>query len=69
MRWAGHVACKALFETARRMRSLGASRRKWVDNIKTDVGEVLCDGVEQITGSGDSPVVTLVNSLKHLQIP
>jgi hypothetical protein len=48
MRWAGHVArmgekrnaYRLLVGKPKRKRALGRPRRKWVDNIRTDLGEV-----------------------------
>jgi hypothetical protein len=48
MRWAGHVTRKVEKRNAYRLlvgkpegrRSLGRPRRRWVDNIRMDLGEV-----------------------------
>jgi hypothetical protein len=48
MRWAGHVArmgeksnsYRLLVEKPEKKRPLGRPRRKWVDNIRMDLGEV-----------------------------
>jgi hypothetical protein len=48
MRWAGHVArmdekrnaYRLLVGKSERKRPLGSPRRRWVDNIKMDLGEV-----------------------------
>jgi hypothetical protein len=48
MRWAGHVARKGEKRNAYRLlvgkpkekRQLGRQRRRWVDNIRMDLGEV-----------------------------
>jgi len=48
MRWAGHVACigeergvyRVFLGKPEGRRPLGRSRRRWVDNIRTDFQEV-----------------------------
>jgi hypothetical protein len=48
MRWAGHVArmgvkrnaCRLLMGKPEGKRPLGRPRRRWVDNIRMDLGEV-----------------------------
>jgi hypothetical protein len=54
MRWAGHVARIGATRNAYRIlvgkpeekRPLERSRRRWVDNIKMDLGEIRWDGVD-----------------------
>ena len=56
MRWAGHVARMGEEREAYRVlvgkpegkRSLGRPRRRWVDNIRTDLQEVGCGYVDWI---------------------
>jgi hypothetical protein len=59
MRWAGHVeriermgekrnAYRFLVGKPEGKRSLGRSRRKWVDNIKIDLREIGWDGMDSI---------------------
>jgi hypothetical protein len=56
MRWTGHVARMAetrnayriLVEKPERKRPLGRIRRRWVDNIKMDLGEIGWDGRDWI---------------------
>jgi hypothetical protein len=56
MRWAGHVARMCENRNAYRIllgmpegkRPLGRPRRRWVDNIKMDLREIGCDGVDWI---------------------
>jgi hypothetical protein len=56
MRWAGHVARTGEKSNAYRLltvkpegkRPLGRPRRKWVDNIRMDLGEVGWDDVDWI---------------------
>jgi len=56
IRWAGHVArigerksvYRVLVEEPERKRPLGRHRRRWEDNIKMDLKEILWKGVEWI---------------------
>jgi len=56
MRLAGHVACmgegremyRVLVGTSEGKRPLGRPRRRWEDNIKMDLQEVRCGGMEWI---------------------
>jgi hypothetical protein len=61
MRWAGHVArtweerngCRILVEKPEGKRPLGRPRRRWVDNIKIDLGDIGWDGVDWIDVAQD----------------
>ena len=56
MRWAGHVARigegryvdRVLVGKPEGKRSIGRPRRRWEDNIKMDLQEVLCGGMDWI---------------------
>jgi hypothetical protein len=56
MRWAGHVArmrkgrgvYRVLMGTPEEKRPLGRRRRRWEDNIKMDLQEVGCEGIDWI---------------------
>jgi hypothetical protein len=56
MRWAGHVARIGKKRNAYRIlvgnpegkRPLGRPRRRWMDNIKMDLRETGCDGMDWI---------------------
>jgi len=56
MRWAGHVACmgerrgvyRVLVGKPEGKRPLGRLRRRWEDNIKMDLQEVGCGGMDWI---------------------
>ena len=56
MRWAGHVArmgkrrgvCRFLVGKPEEKRPLGRPRRRWENNIKMDLQEVGCEGVDWI---------------------
>jgi hypothetical protein len=41
-------ACRILVEKSERKRSLGRSRRRWVDNIEMELREIGWDGVDWI---------------------
>jgi hypothetical protein len=78
MRWAGHVALMGEKRNAYRLlvgkpkgkRPLGRPRRRWVDNIKMDLGEVGCGDVGWIGLTQDrNRWRALVNSVLNLWIP
>ena len=56
MRWAGHVArmgerrgvYRILVEKPQEKNPLGRTRRRWEDNIKMDLPEVGCEGMDWI---------------------
>jgi len=56
MRWSGHVVCmvaergvyRVLVGKPEGRRPLGRPRRRWVDNIRTDLQEVGCWSVDWI---------------------
>jgi hypothetical protein len=61
MRWVKHVACigemrnecKILVGKHEGKRSLGNPRRRWEDNIRMDLREIGCEGVDWINLSQD----------------
>ena len=61
MRWAGHVACmgkrrgvyRVLVGKPEGKRQLGRSVRRWEDNIKMDLQEVGCGGMDCIALAQD----------------
>jgi hypothetical protein len=75
MRWAGHVARTGEKRNAYRLlvrkregkRPLGRSRRRWVDNVKMDLGwgDVDWIGLAQVKNTWRD----LVNSILNLRIP
>jgi hypothetical protein len=76
MRWAGHVACmgeergayRILVERPEGRRSLGRPRRRWEDNIKTDLREVGLGGMNWIELAQDRDRWrALVNALMNLR--
>jgi hypothetical protein len=78
MRWAGHVARMGEKRTAYRIlvvnpegkRSLGRQRRRWVDNIKMDLRERGCDGMDWIDLVQDrGQCRALVNAVMNLPVP
>jgi hypothetical protein len=77
-RWEGHVARMGKKRSAYRLlvgkpmgrRPLGRSRRRWVDNIRIDLGEVGCGDVDWIGLAQDSNRWrALVNSVLNLRVP
>jgi hypothetical protein len=78
MRWAGHVArmgekrnaYRLLVGTPEGKRPLGRPRRRWVDNIRMDLGEVVCGDVDWIgLAKGRNRWRALVNSVLNLRVP
>jgi hypothetical protein len=76
MRWAGHVARMVVKRNAYRLlvgkpegkRRLGTPRRKWVDNIRMDLGEVGWGDVDWI-GLAQDRIRWIVNSVLNLRVP
>jgi hypothetical protein len=51
-------------------RPLGRPRRRWVDNIKMDLREIGCDGVNRIAIAQDRDQWSaLVNTVLKLRVP
>jgi hypothetical protein len=78
MSWAGHVARMGEKENAYRLlvgkpegkRPLGRPRRRWVDNIRMDLGEVAWGDVDWIALAQDrNRWRALVNSVLNFQVP
>jgi hypothetical protein len=78
MRWEGHVtrmgetrnAYRLLVEKPEGKRPLGRPRRRWVDNIRMDLGEVGWGGVKWIGLAQDrNRWRALVNSVLNLRVP
>jgi hypothetical protein len=78
MRWAGHVARMGEKRNAYRLfvgkpdgkRPLGRPRRRWVDNIKRDLGEVGWGDVDWIGLAQDrNRWRAVVNSVLKLRVP
>jgi hypothetical protein len=50
--------------------TLGRSRCRWVDNIKIDLGEIGCDGVDWISVAQDRDQWrAFVNTVMNLRVP
>jgi len=78
MRWAGDVACmgerrgmyRVLVGKPEGKRPLGRPRHSWKDNVKMDLQEVGCGGVEWIELAQDRDRWwALVNAVMNLQVP
>jgi hypothetical protein len=78
MRWAGHVARMGekrfaytlLLGKPEGKRPLGRPRRRWVDNIRMDLGEVGWGAVDWIgLGKDRNRWRALVNSVLNLRVP
>jgi hypothetical protein len=51
-------------------RPLGRARRRWVDNIKMDVGEIGWDGMDWIDLAQDRDQLrAIVNTVMNLRVP
>ena len=78
MRWAGHVArmgegrvvYRGLVQKPEGKRPLGRPRRKWEDNIKMDLQEGGCEGMDWIDVAQDRDRWwVLVNAVIKLWLP
>jgi hypothetical protein len=78
MRWAEHVARLGDKRNAYRIlvgkpegkRPLGRPRRRWVDNIKLDLGEIGWGGMDWINLAQDREQWgALVNTVMNLRVP
>jgi len=78
MRWAGHVACmgekravcRVLVGKPEGRRPLVRSRRRWVENIKLDLQEVVCGYMDWIGVAQDRDKWrTLVSTVMKFRIP
>ena len=78
MRWAGHVArmgerrgvYRVLVGKPEGKRPLERSRRRWEDNIKIDLQEVECAGIDKIELAQDRDSWrALVSAVMNLRVP
>ena len=78
MRWAGHVArigerigvYRVLVGKPEGKRPLGRHRRRWEDNIKKDLQEVGCGGVDRIELAQDRDRWrSLVSAVINFRVP
>ena len=78
MRWAGYLALvrerrgsyRVLVGNPEGNRPLGRPRRRWVDNIKMDLEEVGCEGMDWIELAQNRDTWrALVNAVMNLRFP
>jgi len=77
MRWMGHVALRGESRGAYRLlgkpegkKPLGRPRRRWKDNMKMDLQEVGCEGIDWIDLAQDRDRwKALVNAVMNLRVP
>jgi len=78
MRWAGHVArmgeervvCRVLVGNPEGKRPLGKPRRRWVDNIRIDLREVVCGYMDWIGLAQDRDRWRMLDSaVMNLRVP
>ena len=78
MRWAGHVermgeergVCRVLVGKPEGRSPLGRPRRRWVDNIRTDLQKVGCGYMDWIgLAQGRDRWRTLVSAVMNLRVP
>jgi len=78
MRWAGHASCirerrggyRVLIGKPEGEIRLGRLRRRWEDNIKMNLQEVGCGGMDWIELAQDRDRWrTLVNAVRSLRVP
>jgi hypothetical protein len=78
MRWAGRVSrtgekrneCRLFVRKSEGKRPLGRPRRRWLDNIRMDLGEVGWGDVDWISLAQDrNRWRALVNSVLNLRVP
>ena len=78
MRWAGHVVrmgeergvYRVLFAKREGRRPLGRPRRRWMDNIRMDLQEVVCGYMDSIGLAQDRDRWgTVVSAVMNLRVP
>jgi hypothetical protein len=64
------IAYRILVGKPEEKRPLGRPKRKWVDNIKMDLREIECDGMDWIDLAEDRDQWTaVVNMVMSLRVP
>jgi hypothetical protein len=77
MRWVGHVArmgkgrdvYRVLVRRPEGKKPLGRPRRRWEDNIKMDLREIVIDGAKWIQLAQDRIQRPCVNTVMNLRVP
>jgi hypothetical protein len=77
MRWTWHVArigakrgvYRVLMGKPEEKRPLGRPWRRWEDNIKKDLQELECEGMDWIDAAQDRVRRALVNAVMNLRVP
>ena len=68
--WEGRGVYRALVGKYERKRPLWRPRRRWEDNIKMDIQEVGCGGMDWILLAQDRDMWwTLVNAVMNFRVP
>jgi hypothetical protein len=63
-------AYRILVRKPERKRPLGRQRRRWLDNIKMELREILCDGMDWVDVTQDRDQWrALVNTVMNLRVP
>ena len=69
-RWERREVCRVLVGKPEGKRPLGKPRRKWEDNIKMDLQEVRCEGVDWIELAQDRDRWRArVDAVMNLRVP
>jgi hypothetical protein len=68
--WEGRGVCRVLVGKPEGKRPLGRPRLRWEDNLKMDLQEVVCGGMDciELAQDGDN-WQALVNAIMNLRVP
>jgi hypothetical protein len=68
--WEWRSLCRVLMEKPEGKGPLGRPRRRWDDNIKADLQEVGCEGMDRIElAQGRGRWLALVNVVMNFRVP